>query len=65
MSVCWSGAFKCVLAQCKGGKTSEMILENKWKTFETVINFPVENVPKKFTPISDHVVLRETVHAHS
>ena len=28
-AVCWSGAFRCVLTQCQGGKTSAMTLEKQ------------------------------------
>jgi len=29
LAVHWSGAFRCVLTQCQGGKTSAMILEKQ------------------------------------
>ena len=41
LSVCWSGAFRCVLTQCRGGKTSSRW---RWKTFLTY--FQVEFVMK-------------------
>lgn len=29
LALCWCGAFKCVLTQCQGGKTSAMIFEKQ------------------------------------
>jgi len=29
LAVCWSGAFRCVITQCRGGKMSAMILEKQ------------------------------------